>query len=180
MSDRRFHNDLHIYMNTFRLAMSTYWSCCSAKELIWWQGIYTNVSFEFAHALKTRDIEESTVKCIVAAKLVSKQEIDNHLFATKPLTPRGHQGDSLLHCGASTARLDVVDFCIKVWKWKGNSKMIKAALFGFLTGKHNIPIKANMKVFKLWKYNMQTALRIISSARNQAWRCEQPHGDCSS
>ena len=77
---------------------------------------YKNVSFEFAHALKTRDIEESTVKCIVASKLVSKQEIDKYLFATKPLTPRGHQGDSLLHCGASTARLDVVDFCIKVWK----------------------------------------------------------------
>ena len=114
MSDRRFHNDLHIHeyfqaghVHILELLLSR------GADLM---ARYTNVSFEFAHALKTRDIEESTVKCIVASKLVSKQEIDKYLFATKPLTPRGHQGDSLLHCGASTARLDVVDFCIKVWK----------------------------------------------------------------
>ena len=27
---------------------------------------------------------------------------------------RGHQGDSLLHCGASTAQLEIVKFCLQV------------------------------------------------------------------
>ena len=59
MSDRRFHNDLHIleyfqagHVHILEMLLSR------GADLM---ARYKNVSFEFAHALKIRDIEESTV-----------------------------------------------------------------------------------------------------------------------
>ena len=42
---------------------------------------------------------------------------------------RGHQGDSLLHCGASTAQLEIVKFCLQVML-----KLLYVVVSGFQEG----------------------------------------------
>ena len=37
-----------------------------------------------------------------------------HICIYVYMNGRGHQGDSLLHCGASTAQLSIVNFCLQV------------------------------------------------------------------
>ena len=125
MSDRRFHNDIPIWIFSG-------WPCpdigAAPQPRSWFDGKVSIYLLGFFLGLKTRDTEY----CAVAVNLVWKQRnILKCIVTTKPLPPRGHQGDTLLHCGASTARLDVVDFCIKVWKWKENSQKIKVAVSDF-------------------------------------------------